>query len=441
MPLRIPKRLSIVERLLLVLTVLTVVTMAWQYWGMNRSLVITPSSGNKVWAVGDDIDKGGSVAEFSKTNTYSMRCNIKNILQFPYCSLYIQLDPNNKKIDLTAYQQLLITIKQSSTIPDSVTLYLKELKNEDIDVAALANQVSVNQLSLNVTESYSEFVLSLDRFYVPAWWVYFSRLPYETPGPNLTSINYLIINTGDNNQERDIEISISRIEFKGKWIEAGELYKALLIIWISVFGLFYLILFIKLQLESNEEKLNRKEQEEINKALGNKRKQLESVAIYDSETGFLNRRGVIDRLHDIFNSTPQNQACNIVLISINNYKTIESKLKEDCVDELVAYVALQFSGYMAQKITIARWGKNELLALMDIPDIQVAIKKMQQLINDHSLMTFRSEHLIQTSIGVVVTSPQPVEAVITLIEKAAVTAKNSAEKIHLTIHQSNTVNQ
>lgn len=434
MPFKIPKRLSIVERLLVALTVLTITTMAWQHWGMNRSLVIAPGSGHKVWALGDDVDKGGSVASFrEENNAYVMRCHIKNILQFPYCSLYIQLGRTHKGIDLTAYQYLLITVKRSSTVPDSISLYLKDLKSE-IDIAALANQTSVNQSALNPSETFTEYSLPLNRFYVPAWWVFHSRLPYETPGPNLTHINYLVINTGDNNKERDLEISISRIEFKGKWIAATDLYKALLMVWISVFGSFYLALFIKLQLQSNEEKLNRKEQEEINQALDSKRKQLESIAIYDSGTGLLNRRGIIDRLYESFNAAPQHEMCNLVLISIDNYKTIESKLKEDCMDELATYVALQFSGYMAQKITLSRWGKNEILALIEISDIQAAMTKMQQLINDSRIMKFRDLQPIHISIGVVVTTPQPVESVIALIEQAALGAKHSSEKIHLITH-------
>jgi diguanylate cyclase (GGDEF)-like protein len=429
-----------VEQLLLVLTVLTVATMAWQYWGMNRSLVITPGSEYKVWAMGDGLDKGGSIAQFQENNSYDMQCHIKNQIQFPYCSLYIQLGPNHKSIDLTAYQQLLLTVKQTSSINDSISVYLKDLKAE-ANTDSLVNQISVNQSSFNPTDTFTEYVLPLNRFYVPSWWVYFSRLPNETPGPNLTNINYLVINTGDNNQERSLDISVSRIEFTGKWIEADELYKTLLITWISIFGLFYLMLFIKLQLQSNEEKLNRKEQEEINQALDSKRKQLESLAIYDSGTGILNRRGVIDRLQDTFQRIPEKQPCSVVLISIDNYKTIESRVKENCIDELVAYVALQFAGYLTQKITMARWGKNELLALVDNSNTEATTSKIQQLLNDPQMMKFRDSLTIQISIGVVITQPQPVEAVIKLIEKAAATAKLSPGKMHINIHQPTANNQ
>jgi diguanylate cyclase (GGDEF)-like protein len=440
MSLRIPKHLSIVERLLMVLTVLTIAIMAWQYWGMNLSLVITPDSGHKIWAMGDAADKGASIAKLHKDTAYNMECQIKNQIQFPYCSLYIQLSPNHQGLDLTVYQQLLITVKQTGSIRDSISLYLKDLKNE-IDIAGLSNQTSVNQLALNPAETFTEYVLPLKRFYVPSWWVYHSRLPHETPGPNLSDINYLVINTGDNHNEREVNISISRIEFRGKWIDADELYKMLLVVWISIFGGFYLVLFIKLQIESNEEKNHRRELEEINNALDNKRKQLESRAIYDSGTGILNRRGVIDRLQDLFQQTPQGQAYSIALVSIENYRTIEARLKEDCADELAAYVALQFAGYMAQKITIARWGKNELLALMDISDPQVAENKIQQFINDNHIMKFRDSYIVQTSIGVVVTPPQPTEAVIALIEQASATAKHSAGKIHIIIHQPAVENQ
>lgn len=440
MSLRIPKHLSIVERLLLVLTVLTIATMAWQYWGMNLSLVITPGSGQKVWVMGDAADKGTSIATLHEDSAYNMECQIKNQVQFPYCSLYIQVGQNHKGLDLNVYQQLLLTVKQTGTVRDSITLYLKDLKNET-EIAALSNQISVNQLSLNPTESFTQYILPLKRFYVPSWWVYHSRLPHETPGPNLSHINYLVINTGDNHNEREVNISISRIEFRGKWIDADELYKMLLVAWICIFGGFYLVLFIKLQIESNEEKNHRRELEEINNALDSKRQQLESRAIYDSGTGILNRRGVIDRLQDLFQHTPKGQAYSIALISIDNYRTIEARLKEDCVDELAAYVALQFAGYMAQKITIARWGKNELLALIDIPNTQVAENKIHQFINDNNIMKFRDSYVIQTSIGVVITPPQPVEVVIALIEQAAATAKHSASKIHITIHQPAVENQ
>lgn len=434
MPLKIPKRLSIVERLLLVLTVLTIAVMAWQYWGMNLSLVITPDSGHKVWAIGDQADSGASIAHFHETRAYEMDCHIKNQIQFPYCSLYIQLAKNHQGLDLTAYKQLRVTVKQTGTVRDSISFYLKELKNED-GIAMMANQISVNQLSLNPSETYTEYTLPLNRFYVPSWWVYFSRLPYETPGPNLSNINYLVINTGDNHQERHINLSVSRIEFTGKWIDADELYKTLLTIWICIFGFFYLILFVKLQVESAEEKINRKEQEEINKALDNKRKQLESMAIYDSETGILNRRGIIDRLQDRFQNNAEYHTFAVALISINNYKTIEARLKEDCVDELATYVALQFAGYLSQKITLARWGKNELLALIDAADFQMVIGKMQKFLHEVHILTFKESIAIQASIGVVVTPPQPVESIIKLIEQVAEAAKNSAEKIHVVYHQ------
>lgn len=431
MPLTTRKTLSFVERLLLVLTLATVLVMAWQHWGMNRSLVITPGSGHKVWAVGDDVEKGSSVAQYRENDTFNMQCQIKHSIQYPYCSLYIQIGPNHEGIDLTNYKDLRLTVKQSGTVRDSISLYLKHL-NKETSIAEFANQISVNQLVINPTEIFSEYILPLNRFYVPSWWVYYSHLPYETPGPNLSTINYLIINTGDNNTERDITTSVSRVEFQGKWIEADQLYKYLLVVWICIFGIFYLVLFIKLQLESNEQKATRRELEEINKALDTKRKQLESIAIYDSDTGILNRRGMIDRLQEAFQQMPENETCPITLVSIDNYEMIEGRLKEHCIGELISHIANQLSNIMGYKTTVARWGKNEIMALATPEDAQQIQDMMNQFLKDISEFKFRDSIQPQVSIGIIITPGKPIPAVIELCELALSTAKRAVtKKLHL----------
>ena len=128
------------------------------------------------------------------------------------------------------------------------------------------------------------------------------------------------------------------------------------------------------------------------------------LALRDTLTGFFNRRSLNDRLaHAIAVAGRQNDRLALLFLDLDRFKCVNDSLGHDKGDELLKQVATRLSGAVREADTLARFGGDEFVVLLenlhDRDDAaQVAIKICAALAHPFELGT--SMVKVSASVGI-----------------------------------------
>lgn len=412
------------EALALVLALLTASVMAWQYLGMNKSIVITPKQGYSVRVEDDRLRQGDSVASLEESDTYRMRCQLNRRISFPECSLIVELQKDSSNgIDLSPYEELELTFDYTSSKHDTLRIQLKSLDqsllNADNDIPQSIGEHIVTPIP--ETDSYT---LRLADFYVPSEWVFASKLPPITISPNLKNISYLIISNGSNENDINFDLIVKRIEFKGKWISAEALYRTLLWLWIGSFFCYFMCHFLYLRHQSHQQQIITSELKNINDALESRRKRLETIAIHDKLTGIYNRAGMRDSLHQAIDDKRKKEMpfCTL-LIEIDYLNAMSEKYGIEKSEQIICETVNLINRCITKSDILARWNNAEFLLLCPNTTLDKAASLASQLCNQIYSATKDNPHPISCSIGVAEIHNTTIDTLLDNTETALINAQ------------------
>lgn len=343
------------------LTVVTLSLVAWQHWGMNHVLTVSPGQGLSGWTTNDAEDGGNSQVHYHQGEGFGMECQIGAAISYPYCNLLVPLRTDGSGVDLTQYQSLELELFFESSIRDSLRVSLNHFYPDDD--AGYGHKV--NQQVISPRSGRGSYRLNLSDFYVPSWWVHADRkLPPEGAKPNLRNVKHLVLTTGDMSDERKVSLALYKAEFRGKWITADTLYLALLWPW-ALLILAYLGCTAHRICRSVQDKNREAEQlRSLNRLLDLRSKQFEELAKHDNLTGLMNRAGIRESLEEaVKDYKRQNIPFALLMVDLDNFKQLNDNFGHDEGDRVLRDFSTLLQRRCRASDHPARWGGEEFIVI------------------------------------------------------------------------------
>jgi diguanylate cyclase (GGDEF)-like protein len=165
-------------------------------------------------------------------------------------------------------------------------------------------------------------------------------------------------------------------------------------------------------------------------------KQIQHLAFYDHLTGLPNRQLLVDRMQMALNSRPRKQNLGALLfIDLDNFKTLNDALGHDVGDMLLKQVAGRLSEWVRDGDTVARFGGDEFVVMLDnLSNNSQEAASQAQIVGNNILEAFRRpfqldkhEQYTTPSIGIALFNSEStsVEAILKRADIAMYQAKSS----------------
>jgi len=347
-----------------ILFICSLILVIWQYFGMSISLTVIPEiSKTLVPSIHSDQINGG----LSKTRLSNAKgklqldCEIIHSDVFAFCGTTIRLvKESDNGINAYRYSHVQIDLEYNAEQKDSLLVYL----NNQEQVAGKHTLEKSNMWAVSPKEGFNHFVLSPNRFFVPSWWIFQNNHDGINQEPDISNVTSLSITTGDNATARKVQMTVHQIVFSGKWIEADDLYLALLTTWLALIFIHGLVHIRTLSNNYKQSKEHNAYLSKTNEFLSIQKNEFETMAKIDKLTGAWNRAGVRDILQtsqDIFkkDATP----CTLISLDIDYFKNVNDTYGHDAGDEVLINLVNLIQENTRADDYLARWGGEEFLII------------------------------------------------------------------------------
>lgn len=338
---------------LLVLVSLTLVL--WQNLGMERKLHLDLNKQSEVF-LNNQLVKGqsGNGLLLKQQDKATLFCS-SEALSNSACALSLQLADALSAVQLNHYQHLSLDIAFSSNLPDSLLMQFY------LAAAPQQNYQHLLQQSIVPRQGRATYQLALAQFYSPSWWQLATAQTTSTASPQ---VNHLALITGDNQQAKNIELSLYQVTLSGKLLAAKDLYLGLLVLWLVSLSASYLKLSRGLREQHQQSHKHALELNKMNSYLSIERDNYEFMAKTDPLTSCFNRAGLRNIFSDIIiEYIETNMPASIVLFDIDHFKQINDNYGHDEGDKVLINIANLVRQQIREGDYLARWGGEEFLVV------------------------------------------------------------------------------
>lgn len=167
-------------------------------------------------------------------------------------------------------------------------------------------------------------------------------------------------------------------------------------------------------------------------------KDLLYLAFRDPLTGLSNRTHLLDRLNYIMRRNERTQKhAGVFFIDLDNFKTVNDTAGHEAGDKLLKQCARRLQSTLREYDTIARWGGDEFLVLIDnLPEKRVRALELLEQISQNLLHVLRKPYLLDAkefhcsaTIGVSLFQGvvHPIESIINQADRAMYQVKLSGK--------------
>jgi len=122
--------------------------------------------------------------------------------------------------------------------------------------------------------------------------------------------------------------------------------------------------------------------EKLNKQFSESSQKVEQLTLYDTLTGLPNRTLFRDRIKtQLLIANKENDTLGIVLIDINNFKTMNDALGHECGDQILVEFCNRINETLAPNETFSRLGSDEFILIIPETSSAETIDKVKLMIN------------------------------------------------------------
>lgn len=408
------------------LTMLSLVLLAWQHWGMSVEMQVLPNPGQlpDPFVHSDQVNDGLSKADLSINNDQlALDCSIRLSDTFAFCGFYAPLvAPGSKGVDMTRYSEMHIKLNYIAETSDTLLVYLNNREQRVGKEAVEKN----NLWAVSIAPGFNQFTIRPERFFIPSWWIYQNSQISANLDPDITNVVSVGLTTGDNISQRDVRFEVSEIRFSGKWLSAEELYLGLLAAWMTLL-LYHVVLQIK-RLVGNIESSRQQNQQllNLNRYLDIQKSQLENLTKTDELTGVLNRNGVYEVMKTMLSgSGTLGRPISVLMFDVDYFKKINDDLGRKTGDEVLMGLAHLVRSNTRDADYLARWGGGEFILICPETGLRAARTIAETLRRVISEAAFFENRSVTCSFGVAELRGHDLETALKAADKALYEAKGA----------------
>ncbi|HNY29267.1 MAG TPA: GGDEF domain-containing protein [Fibrobacteria bacterium] len=345
------------ERIVLLLLFATFGLIAWQHWGMERTVVL--DVGDKiavVSSVDDHSENGTSVCEAHEDSRgWWLQYDVRQGTNWSFCGLNLAFRKDGVPISLdwSNFDSLVIHMVE---INGPNVRFQVQIKVDDRRLLKETGIQSMKYLSMigvpNGTRN-SHATMTLDRFVVPTWWAGRFGVPSRNLDPIrkevreiefMTSADQIVLGTGS--------FGIQSLELRGKWIRQEALFKLLFAAWLA-----YVVGGLAIRLYKSLVSIRNLQRQAT---------RLQELAERDPLTLLHNRRGLENHLKAITERAidPTNPVIGVMMIDLDHFKSVNDTLGHDAGDDILRNLARIIQEDMRPNNLAARWGGEEFILLL-----------------------------------------------------------------------------
>ena len=249
--------------LVILLVLATPVLLAWQHYGMTRTLEISPRHPYDAVVTDDHVlprgnpAPGNSVASLAVTkDAYILRCQIGTAARYPNCAIRFRLGDPGKGVDMSRYDTVTLDVRYTGHGRHVVKLHLLNFEPEFYTPGQWDAQ-RFNEVLIDIPAR-SEVTIPMHALRTADWWHFAREIPLSKSYVRLDHVTTVELQADDVSAAgHAITVDVRKIEFRGKWISRTTLLGWLMAAWIGcgMLGLSLGLLHLRSGLEASRTRL------------------------------------------------------------------------------------------------------------------------------------------------------------------------------------------
>ncbi|WP_432719965.1 GGDEF domain-containing protein [Jeongeupia wiesaeckerbachi] len=418
-----------------ILLILSIALLAWQHLGLNRVLRLDGKSTYRITALSDSDEGGTSVATLQRQDRRMVfNCRLNPSYEWPYCELRLSFsDDPHRGIDFSRFSHIALKVAVSGTGAQRLRLFLR-----DFDAGnAKANDPltwRLNELQFEPRADGSEIVVPMRTFNVSSWWLNNNNIPIERAVVEMSNVPMMLLDTAGVREHADLRFEIDYIEFRGKWVSAGEMALFIVALWLCA-AMAYLVHW-QLRMRSTLAHSREREAElqQLNTALMLENAKIGEKAKRDPLTGALNRAGIRDALLDeAARALDEERPLAVIFCDIDHFKQVNDVHGHAMGDQVLQQFSALLRKRIRQRDYLVRWGGEEFVLLCPDTSLEHAGQLAQSLRYSTEANRWPTGQTLTASFGVTTLSAEPLAAFLERADRALYEAKHRGRNTVVTL--------
>jgi len=368
------------QRLAALLLGVSIGLLAWNHFGMLRTVELTGLGEQRYGERDDSAEGGASHAALARAgNGLVLDCTLKAGYAWPYCGFFFAAGIGPEGIDLSGFDTVTIDLEQIGPPPHLMRLYLRNFEPGFSRMEAWETQ-KVNEVEFDVPER-GPITIPLKLFRTAAWWNTAQHVPLLQRDVRIDHVTDVELYTGGGTALGQHRLVLQSVRFQGKRIGQHRLLLLLAGTWIA-FGVAWLALGLAHYRDNlNASRLRLAKLSNINRALELEARELAGQVCIDALTGALNRQGLRDMLLKEFVTDDGARVDYAVMfVDIDHFKRINDGHGHAVGDAVLRQFADMVKLGIRATDKFVRWGGEEFLIVCpgtDTPSAGALAEKLR----------------------------------------------------------------
>lgn len=365
------------RNVMLTLGGVSVLLVAFHFFGPERRLDIVPSSETAVELYGYADSETGNSAYWQNEAANSWVCNYKPTAAYG-CGWMVQLRPDmHTGVDLTAFEAIEFSL--SYTGPAKRVRFL--LKNFNSAYSVPGNDSTSKSMNMTLPADDVEGTLQIqfDEFKVATWWLMERTVNKRWSLPEISGVTHIGVDFAEPGFH---ETTIHQVTAVGHWVKTATLMTSIVGFWLFAFIGEGLVRFYWQYRSMQNDRRKIHQLQENQKNLEAENRALESLVDTDPLTSLYNRTGLHNRIEYLERQRKTLHGMGILLLDIDHFKKLNDQYGHDIGDKALKAFTSVINLHLRETDIFARLGGEEFVvicAAQSYEDLMSIAEKLRRL--------------------------------------------------------------